>query len=132
MTIRTRSNDGTPSTDWVGQSGSAHDPRASRWWNRLALVRIGGIAGMLSPLPLLAAGLITATAGQNLFRYNAESSELEPISKSEQFAPFEDVHTHRRCPGGATQPAPDGSNPWVGGDSVDSSECNPADVPPGP
>jgi hypothetical protein len=28
--------------------------------------RVGGIAGMLSPLPLLAAGVITATAGQNL------------------------------------------------------------------
>jgi phospholipid/cholesterol/gamma-HCH transport system substrate-binding protein len=73
-----------------------------------------------------------AVAGQNLFRYNAGNSELEPIHKSEQFDPFEDVHTHRRCPGGATQPAADGSNPWVGGDSVSSSECNPADVPPGP
>jgi len=72
------------------------------------------------------------TAGQNLFKYNAGSSELEPIKKSEQFDPFENVHTHRRCPGGATQPAADGSNPWVGGASVDSSECNPADVPPGP
>jgi phospholipid/cholesterol/gamma-HCH transport system substrate-binding protein len=72
------------------------------------------------------------TAGQNLFRYNSESSELEPIKKSEQFAPFENLHTHRRCPGGATQPAADGSNPWVGDNSVSSSECNPADVPPGP
>jgi phospholipid/cholesterol/gamma-HCH transport system substrate-binding protein len=72
------------------------------------------------------------TAGQNLFRYNSGSSELEPIKKSEQFAPFENVHTHRRCPGGATQPAADGSSPWVGGGSVSSSECTPADVPPGP
>jgi phospholipid/cholesterol/gamma-HCH transport system substrate-binding protein len=72
------------------------------------------------------------TAGQNLFKYNAGSSELEPIKKSEQFAPFENVHTHRRCPGGATQPAADGSSPWVGGASVSSSECNPGDVPPGP
>jgi phospholipid/cholesterol/gamma-HCH transport system substrate-binding protein len=74
----------------------------------------------------------TVTSGQNLFRYDSGSGELEPIGKSEQFVPFENVHTHRRCPGGATQPAPDGSNPWVGGGSVDSSECNPADVPPGP
>jgi len=72
------------------------------------------------------------TSGQNLFRYDAGSSELEPIKKSEQFDPFENVHTHRRCPGGATQPAADGSNPWVNGASVNSSECNPADVPPGP
>ena len=72
------------------------------------------------------------TAGQNLFRYDAESSELEPIYNKEQFAPLEDVHTHRRCPGGATQPAPDGSNPWVSDAGVDSSECDPGDVPPGP
>ncbi|HET7416760.1 MAG TPA: MlaD family protein [Solirubrobacterales bacterium] len=74
----------------------------------------------------------TVTSGQNLFRYDASSGELVPISKAEQFKPFENVRTHRRCPGGATQPAPDGSNPWVGGGSVDSSECNPGDVPPGP
>ena len=37
-----------------------------RWWNDPATIRIGAIAGMLSPLPLLAAGWITATAGQNL------------------------------------------------------------------
>jgi phospholipid/cholesterol/gamma-HCH transport system substrate-binding protein len=73
-----------------------------------------------------------ATAGQNLFRYNAGTTELEPISKGEQFEPFGSVRTPRRCPGGATQPAPDGSNPWVGGGSVDSSECDPGDVPPGP
>jgi phospholipid/cholesterol/gamma-HCH transport system substrate-binding protein len=73
-----------------------------------------------------------ATAAQNLFRYNADTSKLEPISKGEQYAPFGSVETHRRCPGGATQPAPDGSNPWVGGGSVDSSECDPGDVPPGP
>ena len=72
------------------------------------------------------------TAGQNLFRYNAATSELEPIGKAEQFAPFGSTEVKTRCPGGATQPAPDGSNPWVGGDSVDSSECDPGDVPPGP
>jgi phospholipid/cholesterol/gamma-HCH transport system substrate-binding protein len=72
------------------------------------------------------------TSGLNLFRYNASSSELEPISKSEQFDAFGSPGTPRRCPGGATQPASDGSNPWVGGGSIDSSECDPGDVPPGP
>jgi phospholipid/cholesterol/gamma-HCH transport system substrate-binding protein len=72
------------------------------------------------------------TAGQNLFRYNASTSELEPIKKSQQFEPFESLEVHTRCPGGATQPAADGSNPWVGDGSVSSSECDPADVPPGP
>ncbi len=43
----------------VGSSGF-------RWWHRPGLVRVGGASGMLSPLPLLAAGLITATAGQDL------------------------------------------------------------------
>ena len=73
-----------------------------------------------------------ATAAQNLFKYGA-TGELEPIKKEQQYEPFgSTIHTHRRCPGGATQPAPDGSNPFVGGGSVSSSECNPADVPPGP
>jgi phospholipid/cholesterol/gamma-HCH transport system substrate-binding protein len=72
-----------------------------------------------------------ATTVQNLFKYNAGT--LEPIPKSQQFDAFgASAGSHRRCPGGATQPAPDGSNPFVGGGSVSSSECNPADVPPGP
>ncbi|HEX7279730.1 MAG TPA: MlaD family protein [Solirubrobacterales bacterium] len=74
-----------------------------------------------------------ATAGQNLFQLNG--STLEPISKAQQFAPFEALGSptvRTRCPGGATQPAADGSNPWVGGGSVDPSSCDPSDVPPGP
>jgi phospholipid/cholesterol/gamma-HCH transport system substrate-binding protein len=74
-----------------------------------------------------------ATAAQNLFRYNESNGELEPIKKDQQYEPFgSSPKVHRRCPGGATQPAADGSNPWVGGGSVDSSECNPGDAPPGP
>jgi phospholipid/cholesterol/gamma-HCH transport system substrate-binding protein len=77
--------------------------------------------------------LRAATAAQNLFSYNAGTTELEPIKKEQQFEPFgSSPHAHRRCPGGATQPAADGSSPWVGGGSVNSSECNPSDVPPGP
>jgi phospholipid/cholesterol/gamma-HCH transport system substrate-binding protein len=73
------------------------------------------------------------TAAQNLFKYNSTKSELEPISRAEQFDAFgSSAPVRRRCPGGATQPAADGSNPFVGGGSVNSSECNPADVPPGP
>jgi phospholipid/cholesterol/gamma-HCH transport system substrate-binding protein len=72
-----------------------------------------------------------ATAGQNLFRYNA-AGVLEPIRKAEQYAAFGDTSVKRRCPGGATQPASDGSNPWVGDTSVDPSACDPGDVPPGP
>jgi phospholipid/cholesterol/gamma-HCH transport system substrate-binding protein len=72
-----------------------------------------------------------ATSLQNLFAY--EAGTLNPISKAQQYDVFGgSAPVKRRCPGGATQPAPDGSNPWVGGGSVSSSECNPADVPPGP
>ena len=72
-----------------------------------------------------------ATSLQNLFAY--EGGTLKPISKAEQYNVFGgSASVKRRCPGGATQPAPDGSNPWVGDGSVSSSECNPADVPPGP
>jgi phospholipid/cholesterol/gamma-HCH transport system substrate-binding protein len=75
-----------------------------------------------------------ATAVQNLFSYS--SGSLQPIPKSQQFDAFGgSAGVRRRCPGAATQAAPDGSNPFVNpphAGSVSSSECNPADVPPGP
>jgi phospholipid/cholesterol/gamma-HCH transport system substrate-binding protein len=72
----------------------------------------------------------SGAAVQNIFRY--EGGNLEPISKAQQFEPYGSVETRTSCPGGATQAAADGSNPFVGGGSVDSSECDPSDVPPGP
>ncbi len=76
-----------------------------------------------------------ATADQNLFTY--DEGTLKPITKSQQFDVFGgSAGSHRRCPGGATQSAPDGSNPFVNppftGSSVSSSECNTGDAPPGP
>jgi phospholipid/cholesterol/gamma-HCH transport system substrate-binding protein len=72
-----------------------------------------------------------ATSAQNIFSYNGGT--LKPIAKSEQYDAFgPSAPVHRRCPGGATQSAPDGSNPFVGAGSVSTSECNPADAPPGP
>jgi phospholipid/cholesterol/gamma-HCH transport system substrate-binding protein len=72
-----------------------------------------------------------ATSALNLFKNNAGT--LEAIPRSQQFDAFGATGSAPRpCPGGATQPAPDGSNPFVGSGSVSSSECNPADVPPGP
>jgi len=77
--------------------------------------------------------LRAATAVQNLFKYNGGT--LEPISKSQQYEAFgSSAGVHRRCPGGATQSAADGSNPFVNppsSGSINSSECNPADAPPG-
>ena len=63
----------------------------------------------------------------NLFKY--AGGMLEPITRGEQFNGFTSTSTPRRCPGGATQPAADNSNPYVnpphGGSSVSPSECDP-------
>jgi phospholipid/cholesterol/gamma-HCH transport system substrate-binding protein len=72
----------------------------------------------------------------NIFRRNGASGELEPISPSEQYGAFgSSAGVRRPCPGGGTQAASDGSNPFVNppfaGSGVSSSECNPADAPPG-
>ncbi len=72
----------------------------------------------------------------NLFRYEGGSGKLEPIPPSKQYEAFgASAGVRRPCPGAATQPAPDGSNPFTEPPfkgAVKTSECNPADVPPGP
>jgi len=75
-------------------------------------------------------------ADLNIFDYNDVTGVLEPIPPSQQYGAFGgSAPVTRRCPGGGTQPAPDGSNPFVDppfSGAVGASECNPADVPPGP
>lgn len=65
-------------------------------------------------------------SGANFFKY--ENGKLEPITRGEQFNGFTSTSTPNRCPGGATQPAADASNPFVNpphtGSSVTPSECN--------
>jgi phospholipid/cholesterol/gamma-HCH transport system substrate-binding protein len=74
----------------------------------------------------------------NMFKRNSSSGELEPIAPSEQYEAFGDsAGVRRSCPGGATQPAPDGSSPFTeppfaGSGVSPTSECDPADAPPGP
>ncbi|MBS1845282.1 MAG: hypothetical protein JST53_12770, partial [Actinobacteria bacterium] len=67
-----------------------------------------------------------SVSAANLFKY--EGGKLVPNSRSGVFNGFTSTSTPRRCPGGATQPASDGSNPYVnpphGGSSVNPSECN--------
>ena len=73
-------------------------------------------------------------AAQNLF--NTTAAALEPITEAEQFDAFgSSAPVHRRCPGGATQPAADGSNPFVDRARRAAStppNATPSDVPPGP
>jgi phospholipid/cholesterol/gamma-HCH transport system substrate-binding protein len=74
----------------------------------------------------------------NLFERNSGSGKLEPISPSHQYDIFgSSAGARRPCPGGVTQPAPDGSNPFTeppfaGSGVSPSSACDPADAPPGP
>jgi phospholipid/cholesterol/gamma-HCH transport system substrate-binding protein len=73
----------------------------------------------------------------NLFERDPGTGVLEPITPSEQYdALGAPDPVQRRCPGAATQPAPDGSNPFVeppfAGADITPSECDPSDVPPGP
>jgi phospholipid/cholesterol/gamma-HCH transport system substrate-binding protein len=73
----------------------------------------------------------------NLFR-RSSSGQLEPIPPSRQYEAFgSSADVRRPCPGGATQAAPDRSNPFTdppfSGSGVNSpSECDSADTPPGP
>jgi phospholipid/cholesterol/gamma-HCH transport system substrate-binding protein len=73
----------------------------------------------------------------NIFDFNEETGALEPIPPEQQYATFgESAGVQRRCPGSATQPAPDGSNPFTeppfAGAGVTPADCNRSDVPPGP
>jgi phospholipid/cholesterol/gamma-HCH transport system substrate-binding protein len=73
----------------------------------------------------------------NIFDYDSGSAELSPIPPNQQYDVFgSSLPVQRRCPGAATQPAADGSNPFTdppfAGAGVTPSDCDPADVPPGP
>jgi phospholipid/cholesterol/gamma-HCH transport system substrate-binding protein len=73
----------------------------------------------------------------NLFDYTGSGQPLKPIEPSEQYGAFgESAGVKRRCPGGASQPAADGSSPFAeppfNGSGVTTSDCNPDDAPPGP
>jgi phospholipid/cholesterol/gamma-HCH transport system substrate-binding protein len=75
-------------------------------------------------------------ADLNIFNYN--SGELQPITPSQQYETLDSGETVKRhCPGAGTQPATDGSNPFVeppfnGSGVTSTSQCNASDVPPGP
>lgn len=64
-----------------------------------------------------------------IFRYVANSSggSLEPVPPNQRLSGLQSGFT-RRCPGAASQPRPDGSNPYAPA----GFDCNPSDVLPGP
>jgi phospholipid/cholesterol/gamma-HCH transport system substrate-binding protein len=59
------------------------------------------------------------------FTDNPAGGVLTPVDSSQRLAGF-DINNLKRCPGGATQPDPDGSNNWP------VEDCDPGSVPPGP
>lgn len=86
-------------------------------------------------------------AGLSVFHYNPGTEVLEPIPPSQQFNDYgafggPNFKLFQRCPGGATQPAADGSSPFVApafpqsdllpGPPFPAGDCNPLDVLPGP
>lgn len=76
------------------------------------------------------------TAG-NIFERNDATGVLEPLPNSERLNGFTPPDSAPRpCPGGVTQPAPDGSNPFVDppfpASGLTADDCDPTQVPPGP
>lgn len=69
----------------------------------------------------------------NTFLFNDVTNELEEAysNQAAQFDPFE-FGVFRRCPGGGTQQAADGSNPFLDQGKLDIGDCDPSDIPPGP
>lgn len=72
----------------------------------------------------------------NIFKYAGSGAALEPISPAEQYDAYgSEAGIRKPCPGGASQPAADGSSPFVEPPfegSVSRSDCNPDDAPAGP
>ncbi len=73
--------------------------------------------------------------GMNLFDYDSGSGQLNPLPMADQFDPFPAPQRLKRCPGGGTQPAADGSNPFYdppwGKSGLSGDDCDPSQVPPG-
>jgi phospholipid/cholesterol/gamma-HCH transport system substrate-binding protein len=70
----------------------------------------------------------------NAFRFDDSGGDgtLVPLTPTERVDAFKNRRNSTRCPGGATQPAPDGSNPFTDDGRLTASQCNPASTPPGP
>jgi phospholipid/cholesterol/gamma-HCH transport system substrate-binding protein len=65
-----------------------------------------------------------------LFNYDAATGMLDPQPASQRFDQLDFEPSLTPCPGAATQPAPDGSSPFLD-DGRLAGKCDPADTPPG-
>lgn len=70
----------------------------------------------------------------NAFRFDDTGGDgtLTPLTPTERVDAFKNRRNETRCPGGATQPAPDGSNPFTDDGRLSPDECNAGATPPGP
>jgi phospholipid/cholesterol/gamma-HCH transport system substrate-binding protein len=68
------------------------------------------------------------------FRFDDTGGDgtLVPLTPAERVDAFKNRRNQNRCPGGATQPAADASNPFTDDGRLTASQCNPASTPPGP
>jgi phospholipid/cholesterol/gamma-HCH transport system substrate-binding protein len=67
-------------------------------------------------------------SGAFQFQQNSDgTSSLQPVTPAQRLNGLDAGHL-RRCPGAASQPRPDGSNPFAPA----GFDCNTSDVPPGP
>ena len=67
----------------------------------------------------------------NAFRFDPGTNELIALSPAERVTAVTPQGT-RFCPGGATQPARDGSNPSTDDGKLGPGDCNPSERPVGP
>jgi phospholipid/cholesterol/gamma-HCH transport system substrate-binding protein len=67
----------------------------------------------------------------NAFRYDEAANELTALTAQERVSIL-NKRGVRFCPGGATQPSSDGSNPWTDDGKLGPEDCDPAQRPAGP
>jgi phospholipid/cholesterol/gamma-HCH transport system substrate-binding protein len=66
------------------------------------------------------------------FEDNGGNGILRRATDADRQNVITDRSNDRRCPGGATAPAQDGSSPFTDDGKLSSEDCDPAVVPPGP
>jgi phospholipid/cholesterol/gamma-HCH transport system substrate-binding protein len=71
------------------------------------------------------------TADLGIFDYDPATGELDPQPSSERYEGLDFESDLTPCPGAATQPALDGSSPFLD-DGRLAGDCDPADGPPAP